>query len=438
VDPNEKSGPTGAGVQHFVLANQRLPYSISFENKSDATAPAQNVTITDQLDLFTIDLTTFNFGTIQFSDRIIHVPAGQLSFTTFQDLRPVNNITVQIDANLDTSTGLITWKFTSLDPDTGLPPEDPLAGFLPPNIIDPQGAGVVSFSVLPKPGLQTGTVIRNQASIVFDTNAPIVTNEWFNTIDDGKPGSHVQPLAPKIRTNSFTVNWSGADGNSGILGYTIFVSTDGGPFLPWLTNTNETSALFTGEDEHTYSFYSRARNNAGNLEGDRGVADTTTFVTFGSNGVPFIVSSIKGSLKFDAKGAAACTLSGSIANLDPAFLPNGTAVTIGVDDGKVTFVLDAKGKAKSTSGTFVLTTKRKDPMTHKPVFGGGPVTFKASIKTTAWANFWKANGILPSVKPQNSTRSVYVAVQLGAFTYSTSVDAKYKSSAKSGTFSFKR
>ncbi len=436
-DPNDKVGNQGSGAQRYITNEQTLNYTIYFENKPDATAPAQQVFVIDQLDPAKVDLSAVSLGPISFGDTVIIPPPNISNYLTFVDLRPTMNLTVQVQVTLDL-TGALSWTFTSLDPDTGLAPDDPLAGFLPPNINPPQGEGTVSFSVTPKTGLPTGTQISNTANIIFDSNAAIPTPTLTNTIDNGTPGSHVAALAPVIRQTNFAVNWSGLDTNSGISDYTIFVSTDNGPFTAWLTNTALTTAIFSGDVEHTYSFYSRARNNAGNLENDRGVADTSTKVAFGSNGSAYTVSKIQGSLKFDTTGVATCAISGTIPNLDATFTPGGASVTLAVDDGQLGFVLDANGKAKTAAGTFILKTKRKDPTTKKPVFGGGPVTFQASVKTNTWATAWKSNGIVSSPKPKNSTIGIVAVVQIGTAVFSGTLDGVYKSSAKLGSFSAKQ
>ena len=61
-------------------------------------------------------------------------------------------------------------------------PTDPLAGFLPPNDETGRGEGHVSFTIRPRADVQAGTVVTNIASIVFDTNEPILTNQVWNTI----------------------------------------------------------------------------------------------------------------------------------------------------------------------------------------------------------------------------------------------------------------
>ena len=46
---------------------------------------------------------------------------------------------------------------------------------LPPNVSAPEGQGFITFQVTPDAGLPIGTVIENEASIVFDFNPPIAT-----------------------------------------------------------------------------------------------------------------------------------------------------------------------------------------------------------------------------------------------------------------------
>ena len=274
-DPNEKTGVRRLTPQNYIPTSNML-YGISFENKPDATAPAQDVVITDQLDTSKLDLTTFELGQMTFGDTVINVPTGLTSFTTEVDLRPANDLLVSVNANLDQNTGLVTWTFLSLDPFTRQTPTNALAGFLPPNIDGVQGAGKVLFTISPKNTVTTGDEIRNHATIIFDLNAPITTNEWLNTIDDSKPISSVQPLPAQQSSTTFTVNWSGNDTGSGINDYTLYVSENGGPFNPSAVGTTNTTTQFTGAYDTTYSFYTISRDNAGNVEGAKVVGDATT------------------------------------------------------------------------------------------------------------------------------------------------------------------
>ena len=182
LDPNDKIGPGTPGG--YVDGVTPIPYTVFFENISTATGDALEVAITDQLDVEKYDLTTFSLGPIFFGTTFVPVPPGSQSFSTEVDLRPGVNILVGIEAGLDTGTGIVTWKLTTLDPATGEFPEDPEDGFLPPNVTSPEGEGAVLFTVSPKAGLARGTSICNDASIVFDFNAPIVTPEWCNVIGE--------------------------------------------------------------------------------------------------------------------------------------------------------------------------------------------------------------------------------------------------------------
>ncbi|MBI3757895.1 MAG: thrombospondin type 3 repeat-containing protein [Deltaproteobacteria bacterium] len=275
-DPNDKFGPHGVGQSGFVRGDTPLPYEVVFENLETATAPAHEIVITDQLNASALDLTTFSLGPINFGDTFVVPPAGLNQYSTDVDLRPANNLIVRINAGLDVATGLATWHFVSLDPTTMLPPDDSQIGFLPPNVTPPAGEGAVLFTVKPKQGLRTGLEIHNKATIVFDTNDPIDTPQWLNTLDNTKPESHVLSLSATQISPAFTVQWVGSDVGSGIQDYSIFVSENGGPFAPFLSNTTDTSATFTGQAGNTYAFYSVARDQTGNHEDDKIIPDAIT------------------------------------------------------------------------------------------------------------------------------------------------------------------
>ncbi len=276
-DPNDKIG-SGVGNEHYAAGHQALKYAITFENIETATAPAQEVMIADQIDITKLDLSTLSLGPMKFGNRLMVPTSGQSSYATDVDFRPDKNLVVKITGSLNPSTGLLAWRFTSIDPATGNPPEDPLAGFLPPNVNPPEGTGSVLFTIMPKSSLTTGSEIRNKAEIVFDANAPIVTPEWFNTIDNSKPTSKVLPLAATQIAKDFQVQWTGSDEGSGIKDYSIFVSEDGGPFTSWINASPATSATFSGQRGKTYAFYSIARDNTGNLEDAHPTPDASTTI----------------------------------------------------------------------------------------------------------------------------------------------------------------
>jgi hypothetical protein len=188
LDPNDKTGPQGALQGHWVLGSQPLSYTLSFENDpAKATAPAQQVVITDQLNPAKFNLKTVQLGAMGFGNTVVTPPPGSTNYSTTVDMGAVASVAdlkVNIQGSLDTATGLLKWTFSSIDASTGGPPQDPSAGFLPPNTagVAPAGTGSVVFSVRPKAGLANGSKVTNQASVVFDTNKAIPTPIWHNLI----------------------------------------------------------------------------------------------------------------------------------------------------------------------------------------------------------------------------------------------------------------
>ena len=147
-----------------------------------------------------MDFDTLSLGPISFGKDVTLVPApGVQQYTGGVDLRPEQNLIVTIHANLDKDTGLLTWRFTSIDPDTGQFTDDPDAGFLPPNVNAPEGDGSVVFTVQPRQGLATGTQFFNDASIVFNLNAPINTPTWCNALDRAARKARSWLLRPRNR-----------------------------------------------------------------------------------------------------------------------------------------------------------------------------------------------------------------------------------------------
>ncbi|WP_125486141.1 hypothetical protein [Edaphobacter aggregans] len=282
-DPNDKGGTQGTGSQQYVAASTPLLYAISYGNEATASANAQTVVITDPLNTSVDDLTTFSFGPISVAGQTLFPPPGTTYSTTI-DMRPGTNLLVGVNARLDSNAGIATWRFTSIDPATGLPTTNPTAGFLPPG-----ANGSVFFTVMPKQNVTSGTQIQNQATIVFDANPSMNTPTWLNTFDVTAPASQVQALPSTEMSSSFVVQWQGTDIGSGVQDYTVYASVDGAAFAVWLTNTAATSGTWTGLAGHAYSFYSLARDLVGNVEAAKTSAEATTIVSTLSN----VTSSVK-------------------------------------------------------------------------------------------------------------------------------------------------
>lgn len=268
MDPNEKHSPSGYADQRYVPKNAPIAYTVLFENLPTAGAYANQVAITDQLDS-DLDWRTFELETISFRGGryTVQVPPGQRFYqTTVQMSENDGGLQVRILAGIDLNTGVVTWRLTAIDPNTGEPPTNPLMGLLPPNNESHEGEGYVTFRVKPKRTVTTGTVITNSATIVFDTEEPLTTNEVFNTIDANPPVSTVRPLPQVTRNSQVAVSWSGEDDASGLKEYNVWVSVDGSAYTLWMANTTATSATYPVEFGHTYAFYATATDNAGNLE----------------------------------------------------------------------------------------------------------------------------------------------------------------------------
>jgi hypothetical protein len=88
------------------------------------------------------------------------------------------------------------------------------------------------------------------ASIYVDTVAPLCA---------------VSSLPATTPTLSFTVGWNGNDATSGMAGYDVQYREGSGPWTDWQVLTNNTTAVFTGQDNLTYTFRARAHDVAGNV-----------------------------------------------------------------------------------------------------------------------------------------------------------------------------
>lgn len=114
------------------------------------------------------------------------------------------------------------------------------------------------------------------------------------TLDRTRPTSMVSALPSYTTTTGFPVSWGGADVGSCVLDYDVqFKDGYEGTWTDWLTQTQSTSATFSGQDGHTYFFRSRARDVFGNRGsyGDAEGGDTFTSVLV--NPAPVLVTSRK-------------------------------------------------------------------------------------------------------------------------------------------------
>ena len=289
-DPNAKY-TIGYGEAGYVRPDEPLIYTITFENIADAGLPAQRVIITDQLS-DRLDWSTFELLAAGFNRTSFAIPPGLQRYTRLANVATDPN-PVKCDFRLNPATGLFTIDLRSVDAVTGGFPRDSLAGFLPPNDDLHRGEGFVTFMIRPKPGQADGTEIRNIASIVFDTNEAIITNESLNTLDATPPQGRVTTLAQRSG-NNFVVSWSGNDLGSGAVAYDVWVSRNGGAWELWQRDVTTTSATFAGVSGSTYRFFATARDGVGWSDAPRFAADTSTLVGLGSRLVNLSTRGVNG------------------------------------------------------------------------------------------------------------------------------------------------
>ena len=217
---------------------------------------------------------------------------------------------------------------------------------------------------MPKPGLSTGTVIQNKASIVFDTNALLDTPVWSNTIDGTKPISHVSVLPATQSSLGFNVPWTGTDVGSGVQGFTIFVSDNGGPFTSWLTNTTATQATYTGISGHTYRFFSIARDLVGNVENAKTLAEATTRILADTT-PPVVLPQISGTLGNNGWYRSNVTINWSVTDPESGIASSSgcASTTLTSDSAGVTLTCTATNGAGLSSSVPVTIKIDKTPPT---------------------------------------------------------------------------
>ncbi len=137
-DPNDKqASPEGVLLQNYTPINSELTYLIRFQNTGNDFA--YDVYIYDTLD-------------------------SDLDLSTFEVIGSSHELNTQM-----TATGAIRFNFFNIMlPDSGLD--------------EPGSHGWVLYKISPNAGLPDPTEITNTSYIVFDFNAPIITNTTLNTL----------------------------------------------------------------------------------------------------------------------------------------------------------------------------------------------------------------------------------------------------------------
>ncbi len=113
---------------------------------------------------------------------------------------------------------------------------------------------------------------------LFTLTLPAATNQnaiWDPTLYPigGRPALLIEQdtlppqvtiSGPAVATTQIELSWDGSDDGSGLVGYDVLVSVDGGAFTPWLTATTAVSASYLSEVGHSYQFIVVGHDRAGN------------------------------------------------------------------------------------------------------------------------------------------------------------------------------
>ena len=266
-DPNEIIGPNGYGPTKLLAATANLPYKVLFENdKEQASASAQRINIRVPIDA-NLNPLSVQLGDVHFHNRTLPLPTGLASYHTVFPLTDSLGVDVELTAGVDVVSRELFWEFQAIDHATGLPPADPVKGFLPPNDSTQAGEGFVTYTVRPRRGVVTGDSIWAQASIVFDFNDAIATNRTLNLIDALAPVSVVNPIATAVDSvYQIRVNAQDEVKGSGVRTFDLYSSQNGQPYQLYLAGLTNSPISFTARPNRRYCFYALATDNVGNAE----------------------------------------------------------------------------------------------------------------------------------------------------------------------------
>ena len=263
LDPNEMVGPIGVGDENYIGETRTIDYRILFENKKEATAPAYRIRISDVLDENVFDVSSVRFG------ETSHEGVGY-------------------DWKITREGNRLSWDIEGIE--------------LPPNVNAPEGEGYVSFSVGLKPGLKSGTQLKNKAAIIFDYNETIETNEYMNTLDLVAPIAEMKEAT--VEGNTATVTCTATDEGAGVSHYLFYASLNGGEARYLGQNTEPTFSFDAGKNAD-YTVYALAVDHVGNTQ--TAAPATLTFNPTGIHGITYAPAATNGWAVYRLNGTTAAT-----------------------------------------------------------------------------------------------------------------------------------
>ncbi len=266
-DPNEIFGyMSDAGSKYICDSVNDVFYSIEFENDPKiATASAHKIVVCDTLDAKAFDLSSFKPTRIQIGEKVLDLN-GEQNFIRTIDMRPAINAIAEVKLDYDTKQGIAQWTIRSLDPMSMEETYDIMQGALPVNN-GGNGIGFLNFDIKLKKRLDDGDTFSNQASIVFDYEAPIATPVWVNIVDAVAPESHVAGVV-QMNDSIARISVEGSDNRSGVWKYEVYAQHGAGS--AWVKAgecmADSGSVDFRFYEGMDYGFCVLATDSAGNVE----------------------------------------------------------------------------------------------------------------------------------------------------------------------------
>jgi PKD repeat protein len=264
-DPNAIYGPDGFTDQHYVRQNTRMDYRVTFENVDTASANVVEVMVNTLIDTSLFDLSTFRYEAFGIGEQIYALSPYRSSFVSEVDQSLFENCLLRITGNAPDSTGNIHVYYESLNLETRALIDNPDDGFLPPNVDAPFGEAYFVFSVMQKENLNHLTEFPMEAEIVFDQNAPIITEIYNNIIDAEAPESFISNTPSVVTESSLVLHFNKQDSHSGVAFVDVYVSADGSTFERKV-RTNSDSLVVNLTYGVEYRFYTIATDFCGNKE----------------------------------------------------------------------------------------------------------------------------------------------------------------------------
>ncbi len=354
---------------------------------------------------------------------------GEVPLAADMDADGITDIGLWVPGRAGSTTADIAETFFLIshdfDPSTAMPRNT--------GLVDPTAAfNLLNHAFTPTPlgnDLYSNFLDEFATPIVGNFDPPLVPATPGAATDDVAPTSSVNALAATQSSLSFNVSWSGSDGN-GIAGYDIYVSDNGGAYTLWQSATTSTSAVFTGQNGHNYSFFSVATDNSGNVQLTPAGAQATTNISIRSltttvlaasntsvvpgQAVTFTatVSAVDSSnpvpsgtvtFKDGTKVLSTVTVSGGVASLTisnlaagnhnitatyNAVAPSVGSVSATLVERIVSAVLEADPSNPALTALFIGGTSGNDIITLASASGGGvSVKIKTGSKTTSLGTF---------------------------------------------------